>query len=162
MNTPKSTDGLNLLRNPPDFSVVLGGPLFQLLRRRTPDMILYPRELERWRSRFDFQAEVTVDSGTGAWRGNVGVVTTLINKAMVNPDFTVAMVCGPEVMMYHTVMELRKNGVLPSRIYLSMERNMKCAIGFCGHCQFGGSFVCKDGPVFRYDRISGIFGKREI
>jgi NAD(P)H-flavin reductase len=129
---------------------------------RTPDMILYPRELERWRSRFDFQAEVTVDSGTGAWRGNVGVVTTLINRAMVNPGSTVAMVCGPEVMMYHTVMELRKNGVLPSRIYLSMERNMKCAIGFCGHCQFGGSFVCKDGPVFRYDRIAGIFGKREI
>ena len=129
---------------------------------RTPDMILYPRELERWRSRLDVQVEVTVDSGTASWRGNVGVVTTLIRRAVFNPAGVVALICGPEVMMHHTIMELRKAEIAPGRIYLSMERNMKCAIGFCGHCQFGPSFICKDGPVFRYDRISGLFGKREI
>lgn len=129
---------------------------------RTPDMILYPRELERWRSRFDIQVEVTVDSGTGSWRGNVGVVTTLIRRAVFDPGATVAMVCGPEVMMHYSVMDLRKAGIAPGNIHLSMERNMKCAVGLCGHCQFGPSFICKDGPVFRYDRIAGLFGKREI
>ena len=129
---------------------------------RTPDMILYPRELEGWRSRFDVQVEVTVDSGGGTWRGNVGVVTTLVRRAVFDPDATVAMVCGPEVMMHYSVMELRKAGIGSEQIYLSMERNMKCAIGLCGHCQWGSSFICKDGPVFRYDRIAGLFGKREI
>ena len=72
------------------------------------------------------------------------------------------MVCGPEVMMRFTVAALHEAGVTADRIYLSMERNMKCAIGLCGHCQFGPTFVCKDGPVMRYDRIADIFAVREI
>jgi NAD(P)H-flavin reductase len=72
------------------------------------------------------------------------------------------MVCGPEIMMRFTVQELLKRGVTSEKIFVSMERNMKCAVGFCGHCQYGPIFICKDGPVFRFDQIQWIFGKREI
>jgi NAD(P)H-flavin reductase len=129
---------------------------------RTPEDILYRRELERWRGKFDLEVYVTVDRASSGWHGNVGVVTTLIGRAPFDPSNAMALVCGPEVMMRFTVMELQKRGVAPDRTYVSMERNMKCAIGFCGHCQYGPTFVCKDGPVFRFDRIAAIFGKGEI
>jgi NAD(P)H-flavin reductase len=129
---------------------------------RTPEDILYRRELERWRSKFDLEIQVTVDRGTRDWRGNVGVVTTMIGRAPFDPTNTVALACGPEVMMRFAVMEFQRRGLSSERIYLSMERNMKCAIGFCGHCQYGPTFICKDGPVFRFDRIEPIFGKAEI
>ncbi|MBZ5538704.1 MAG: FAD/NAD(P)-binding protein [Acidobacteriia bacterium] len=129
---------------------------------RTPEEILFPRELERWRAHFDLEVHVTVDRAMGGWRGNVGVVTTLIQKAPFNARSTTAMVCGPEVMMRFTVMELLKRGVKTDNIHISMERNMKCAIGFCGHCQFGPVFVCKDGPVFVYGRIKDLLTKWEI
>jgi NAD(P)H-flavin reductase len=129
---------------------------------RTPEDILYRHELERWRGKLDLEIHVTVDRAGGGWRGNVGVVTTLIQRAPFEPANTVAMVCGPELMMRYTVMELQKRGVPTDRTYLSMERNMKCAIGFCGHCQYGPAFICKDGPVFRFDRIESIFGKPEV
>jgi NAD(P)H-flavin reductase len=129
---------------------------------RTPEDILYRRELERWRGQFDLEVYVTVDRASGNWRGSVGVVTTLIGRAPFDPSNAVALVCGPEVMMRYTVMELHRRGVTPDRTYVSMERNMKCAIGFCGHCQYGPAFICKDGPVFRFDRIEPLFGKAEI
>jgi NAD(P)H-flavin reductase len=129
---------------------------------RTPEDILYRRELERWRSKFDLEIQVTVDRGTRDWRGNVGVVTTMIGRAPFDPTNTVALACGPEVMMRFAVMEFQRRGLSPERIYLSMERNMKCAIGFCGHCQYGPAFICKDGPVFRFDHIAPIFSKAEI
>jgi NAD(P)H-flavin reductase len=138
------------------------GQVVLLYGTRSPADILFRRELESWRSRFDVNAYVTVDRALGAWRGNVGVVTTLIPKAPFDPRNTVAMVCGPEVMMRFTVLELQKRGVSDENIFLSLERNMKCAIGLCGHCQFGPYFICKDGPVFRYDRIKEWFAKREI
>ncbi|MGB7435885.1 MAG: FAD/NAD(P)-binding protein [Candidatus Acidiferrum sp.] len=129
---------------------------------RSPEEILYKRELERWRGKFDLEVQVTVDRGASGWRGNVGVVTPLIARAPFNPSNTVALLCGPEIMMRFAAMELQKRGVPPERTYLSMERNMKCALGYCGHCQYGPTFVCKDGPVFRLDRIAAIFGKAEI
>lgn len=129
---------------------------------RSPEDILYRRELEHWRCRFDLEIQVTVDRAASSWRGSVGVVTTLIGRSPVDPLNTIAMVCGPEVMMRFTVMELQKRGVTAERIHLSMERNMKCGIGLCGHCQYGPAFVCKDGPVFRLDRIETILGKAEI
>ncbi len=138
------------------------GRLVVLYGARTPADILYEREIEQWRGSSDLAAEVTVDRAKGPWRGNVGVVTTLIPKASFDPANTVAMVCGPEIMMRFTVAELQRRGVPDESIYISMERNMKCGIGFCGHCQFGPFFVCKDGPVFRYDRVKPIFGKGEI
>jgi NAD(P)H-flavin reductase len=129
---------------------------------RTPDDILYRHELERWRGKLDMEVRVTVDRAPGDWRGNVGVVTTLIGRANFNPRNCVAFVCGPEMMMHFSVMELRHAGVDTGRIYISMERNMKCAVGFCGHCQLGPKFVCKDGPVFCFDEIQPLFHKREL
>jgi NAD(P)H-flavin reductase len=137
-----------------------------LFGARSPRDLLFARELEKWRGQFDFQVEVTLDTATSSsgsdWRGNIGVVTTLIPRAQFDPLDSVAMICGPEVMMRFTVQELTKRGLNTNRIFVTMERNMKCAIGFCGHCQYGPHFVCKDGPVFRFDRIAGLFGKREI
>ena len=138
------------------------GKVVLLYGTRTPSDILFRRELESWRSRLDLEVYVTVDRATGNWRGNVGVVTTLIPKAPFDPRNAVALGCGPVVRMRFTILELQKRGVAAKNIFLSMERNMKCAVGFCGHCQFGPTFICKDGPVFRYDRIKDLFTKREI
>jgi NAD(P)H-flavin reductase len=129
---------------------------------RTPTDILFKEELEQWRARFDLEVFVTVDREVPGWRGNVGVVTTLIHKAGFDPQNTIAMMVGPEVMMRFTALELLKRGVKAEGIYLSMERNMKCGIGLCGHCQFGPLFVCKDGPVFRYNQIKDLLVKWEI
>jgi NAD(P)H-flavin reductase len=90
------------------------------------------------------------------------VVTTLIPRAPFDPANTIAMTCGPEVMMRYTVQALQQRGIPDDRLYLSLERNMKCAIGFCGHCQYGPTFICRDGPVFRYDQIAWLFARREI
>lgn len=138
------------------------GDVFILYGARTPADMLFRKELEQWRGRFDVQVDATVDTASLGWRGNVGVVTQIVQKAGFDPLHTVAMMCGPEVMMRFTIMELQNEGLQDQNIYLTMERNMRCAVGFCGHCQFGAEFVCKDGPVFSYRRIRNIFGKREI
>lgn len=129
---------------------------------RTPADILYRRELQHWRTHFDLDVYVTVDRATGSWRGSVGVVTQLIPRAPFDPQNTVAMVCGPEIMMRFTAAGLEKRGVATENIFVSMERNMKCAIGLCGHCQYGPHFICKDGPVFQYSQIQGLLTKREV
>ncbi len=138
------------------------GRVTLLVGARMPDDLLYSAELQKWRARFDLEVLVTVDSASNGWRGHVGVVTTLIAHARFEPAETVAMVCGPEVMMRYSVAELRRRGVESENIYLSMERNMKCAVGFCGHCQFGPTFVCKDGPVFNHSRIEPFLKVREV
>jgi len=138
------------------------GKIAILYGARKPADLLYRRELEQWRGRFDLQVEVTVDTAKRGWRGHVGVVPALISKVNFDPMHSAAMICGPEVMMRFTVLELKKHGIGEDTIYVSMERNMKCATGFCGHCQFGPTFICKDGPVFRLERIKPFFGKREI
>jgi len=138
------------------------GRVVVLYGTRTSEDLLYTHELENWRGKFDLDIQVTIDRGGREWRGHVGVVTGLIARASLDPANTVAMMCGPEVMMRFSLMELQRRGVSPERVYLSMERNMKCAVGFCGHCQYGSTFVCKDGPVFRFDRIAHLFGKPEI
>lgn len=138
------------------------GRVSLLYGTRSPADILYRRELEQWRGRLDMEVEVTVDRADEEWRGNVGVVTTLLPRASFDGPNTIAMTCGPEVMMRFTVMDLLRGGVSPDNIYLSMERNMKCGIGQCGHCQLGPIFVCKDGPVFPYTDIRTLFKRREI
>lgn len=138
------------------------GQVVLLYGARTPEELLYRRQLEHWRARFDMEVLVTVDRATEAWQGSVGVVTKLIARAPFDPSETVAMLCGPEVMMRFTIMALQQRGVAEDHIFVSMERNMKCAIGLCGHCQFGPTFVCKDGPVLPYDRIKPWFGTREV
>jgi NAD(P)H-flavin reductase len=138
------------------------GRIALLYGGRTPLDLLYRRELGRWRSRFDLEVEITVDAASVGWRGYVGLVTTLIPRAVFDPSAAIAFVCGPEVMMRFTIAELQDRGVPPESIYISMERNMKCAVGFCGHCQFGPTFICKDGPVFRYDQATPLLRTREI
>lgn len=138
------------------------GKIALLYGTRSPDEILFRRELEAWRRRLDIEIEVTVDHAIGDWRGHVGVVTTLIPHAAFDPPQTIALVCGPEVMMRFAIAALRDAGLADESIHLSMERNMKCALGFCGHCQFGPVFVCRDGPVFRYDRVRRLLGVKEI
>jgi NAD(P)H-flavin reductase len=138
------------------------GKIVLLYGARSPDDILFRRELESWRRRLDIEIEVTVDHATSAWHGHVGVVTTLISRADFDPLHAISLVCGPEVMMRFAIAALRHAGLDDESIYLSMERNMKCAIGFCGHCQFGTVFVCRDGPVFRYDRVQSLLALKEI
>ncbi len=138
------------------------GRVVLLYGTRTPTDILFRRELERWRRRLDIDLFVTVDHADETWHGDVGVVTKLIGRGGFDPPDTVAMVCGPELMMRFTGTALHAAGLRSEQIYLSMERNMKCAIGLCGHCQFGPTFVCVDGPVMRYDRIVDFLAVREI
>lgn len=138
------------------------GRIVLLCGARSPKDLLFRRELEKWRGRFDLEVTATVDYAAGDWNGQVGVVTTLIPRAGFDPSQTVAMTCGPEVMMRFTVRELVRRGVDPRRIYLSLERNMKCAVGFCGHCQYGSRFICKDGPVFPFTDVASLFDIREV
>lgn len=133
-----------------------------LFGARNPEGLLFRRELEQWRSHLDVDVQVTVDHADTDWHGTVGVVPALVARAGFDADEALAMVCGPEVMMRFTVDALRDAGMADERIYVSMERNMKCAIGLCGHCQFGPHFVCKDGPVMRFDRIASIFPIPEV
>ncbi len=133
-----------------------------LLGSRNPGDILYRHELEQWRRRLDVDVSVTVDHADASWHGNVGVVPALIRRATFDPSEAIAMVCGPEVMMRYAAAGLRDAGIAEERIFVSMERNMKCAIGLCGHCQFGPDFICKDGPVMPYAKIARIFAVREI
>src|SRR6266699_219079 len=136
------------------------GKAVLLYGARTPTNILYRRELEHWRANFDLEVYVTVDNATGSWRGSVGVVTRLIPRAPFDPQNTIALVCGPEIMMRFSAAELEKRGVAVDNIFVSMERNMKCAVGFCGHCQYGPDFVCKDGPIFSYSHVKDLLVKR--
>ncbi len=166
-----------------DVLVIAGGiglaplrpAIYQLMKRRsskgrfsilygarTPEDLLFRQEVESWRCTPDIQVRVTVDSASKEWVGDVGVVIKLLSKVRFDPADTVAMICGPEIMIRFTANALEDIGVDSDQIYVSMERNMKCAVGTCGHCQFGPHFVCKDGPIFTYDRIKSILSMREI
>lgn len=138
------------------------GKVVLLYGTRSPEEILYRRQLESWRRRLDLQLEVTVDHAGGDWRGHVGVVTRLIPKLAVDVAHATALVCGPEVMMRFAAGGLHDIGLPESAIWVSLERNMKCAVGLCGHCQFAGMFACKDGAVVRYDRVRRLMGLKEI
>jgi NAD(P)H-flavin reductase len=105
---------------------------------------------------------VTVDSAGREWRGRVGVVTKLIDAAAFDPGSAVAMTCGPEVMMRFAVEALLGRGVAPARAFVSMERNMQCGIGHCGHCQLGPTLVCRDGPVYTWEELEPWLAIREL
>jgi NAD(P)H-flavin reductase len=128
---------------------------------RTPEDMLYRRELEAWAAK-DVWVQSTVDRRQLGWSGNVGVVTSLFRNLRLDPAATVAMVCGPEVMMRFAIRDLRALGLPAEAIHVSMERNMKCGLGLCGQCQYGPFHVCQDGPVFRYDRIARLFDVPEV
>lgn len=138
------------------------GRLVVLYGSRSPQDLLYRKELAAWARQRETQILVTVDYGGLSWRGHVGVVTTLFKYARLQAERSVAMVCGPEIMMRFVTRELQAHGFSRDDIYLSMERNMKCAVGFCGHCQYGPHFICKDGPVFRYEQLRPLLEKHEL
>ena len=135
------------------------GRVSLLYGARSETEILYTSELRRWRKHID--VAVTVDRASAKWSGRVGVVTNLIKSAQFRPSNTIALICGPELMMRFAVTALRNAGVDDTRIFLSLERNMKCAIGVCGHCQLGPHFICKDGAVMSYARIAAQLRVRE-
>ncbi len=134
--------------------------LILLYGSRTPADLLYRRELASWAE--EAEVLVTVDWAGIDWDGHVGVVPALLDRLVLDPPRTTVLLCGPEPMMRFTVRDLRLRGIPDEAIHVSMERNMVCGIGFCGHCQLGPAFVCKDGPVLRLDRIAFLFEKREI
>ncbi|MFO8004348.1 FAD/NAD(P)-binding protein [Thioalkalivibrio sp.] len=129
---------------------------------RSPGDMIFRDELDAWEARDDVDLRITVDRGTAAWRGNVGVVTQLVDRGGFDRRNTLAMICGPEVMMRFTASALERRGLKPEDIFVSMERNMRCAVGFCGHCQIGSHFVCRDGPVFPYPVMEPAFRIREL
>jgi len=136
--------------------------LIVLYGARSPKDLLFRRQLAAWGRLPDTQVLATVDYGGTSWRGHVGVVTTLFRQVRLHPSQTVALVCGPEIMMRFVARQLEARSLPDSEIYLSMERNMKCAVGSCGHCQLGPHFVCKDGPVFSYEHLRPWMDKHEL
>jgi NAD(P)H-flavin reductase len=129
---------------------------------RAPKEILFPKQIMDWRSHLDLQIRITVDVADQNWHGQVGVVTTLIPRLNIDPENGAALVCGPEVMIRFVTRELLKFGIPADQIWISMERNMKCGIGLCGHCQLGPEFICKDGPVFNYTEAERFFRVKEL
>jgi NAD(P)H-flavin reductase len=124
-----------------------------LVGSRTPEDLIYQAEYEDWRAA-GIEVQTTVDRPTGTWRGQVGVITLLLDRLPIAfPESTLVLSCGPEVMMRYVAKSAIARGIGEQNIWVTLERNMNCAIGLCGHCQLGPEFVCKDGPVFRYDRV---------
>lgn len=138
------------------------GRLVLLYGARSPHEVLYRKELAAWSRQRETQVLTTVDYGGLSWHGHVGVVTTIFKYARIHPTRSVAMICGPEIMMRFVTRELEIRGMNRGDIYVSMERNMKCGVGFCGHCQYGPHYICKDGPVFPYERIQPLLDKYEL
>jgi NAD(P)H-flavin reductase len=138
------------------------GRVTVLYGSREPAALLYPGELEAWREEGAIDVATIVDAAGPDWSGSVGVVPALIERAVLDPAATTAMICGPEAMMRFTVRSLLDAGLPAERIVLSMERNMRCAVGHCGHCQWGPSFVCRDGPVFAWSEIERRYEVREL
>jgi NAD(P)H-flavin reductase len=138
------------------------GRLIVLYGARSPRDQIFKKELQAWSYLPDTQVLTTVDYGGVSWRGHVGVVTALFRYVRLQASHTAAFVCGPEVMMRYVVRELDAFGIGHGDIHLSMERNMKCAVGFCGHCQLGPYFVCKDGPVFAYKDVRPWMDRYEL
>jgi NAD(P)H-flavin reductase len=128
------------------------GRVILLYGARAPIDLLYADEFDSWRDK-GIEVEVTVDMGDNDWRGNIGVVPVLFYRLRVNAPKTRLLTCGPEIMIRFVIFEALARRLKPEHIYLSMERNMCCAMGLCGRCQVGPVFVCKDGPVFTYKQM---------
>ena len=124
------------------------GELVLLYGARTPGDLLYRAELEQWRSAAS--VDVTVDAAQPGWAGKVGVVPQLVPQSRFDASTAAAFVCGPEVMMRFAVQALLDRGLAAERISVSLERNMRCGVGHCGHCQLGPTLICRDGPVYDY------------
>ncbi len=132
------------------------GRLSLLYGARHPADLLYVAEYPEW-ERHGMEVLITVDHADATWNGRVGVVPILFNRLKLDPERTLVMTCGPEILMRFTVTEALNRGVSEGDVYYSMERNMHCAVGLCGHCQLGPAFVCKNGPVFAHRELAPFF-----
>lgn len=121
------------------------------------DDFIFRKQYAAWQQSPNTDVHIAADQAGPKWPWSVGYVTDMIDKITLDPENTVAMMCGPEMMMSTAVNVLSKKGIPEERLYLSMERNMDCGFGQCGHCQYGGLFICKDGPVFAYSEIKELF-----
>ncbi len=137
------------------------GKITVLYGARTPKDLLYTAEYDTWREH-NIRLLLTVDRADPDWTGSVGVVPMLFYRLRPDPKRTVVFSCGPEIMMRFVVHESMARRILPERLYLSLERNMKCGQGLCGHCQFGPFFICRDGPVFRFDALAPFFNVEDL
>lgn len=120
---------------------------------KTPKELLYKDEFKEWANRKDLNLRLTVDVGDSEWKGHVGLVTTILDNIEMDYKSGIAVVCGPPIMMKFVTLKLLDIGFKDENMYLSMEKNMSCGIGKCGHCRLGTYYVCKDGPVFTYAKI---------
>ncbi|MBU0672367.1 MAG: FAD/NAD(P)-binding protein [Candidatus Margulisbacteria bacterium] len=132
------------------------GKVTVLLGCKTPDNMLFGDELESWRKRLDVNLNCTVDKADPEWKGNVGLITSLIPGVTLKPKRTFAVVVGPPIMYKFVIQELLKKEIPDRQILVSLERHMKCGLGKCGHCQINGIYCCQEGPVLSYDRIKSI------
>ncbi len=129
---------------------------------KKPSDLAHREHFEAWRRQPDTFVGLTADQPDRAWRYRVGVVTELFEEVEIDPARTIVFMCGPQIMAVLAVHILQERGVPAERIFISLERNMKCAVGLCGHCQLGPEFVCKDGPILPYARIARFFGVRGL
>lgn len=129
---------------------------------KTPEDLVFRERFERWAGQPDTEVFLTSDRPGKAWRHHVGVVTELFEMVSFAPSRTVVLMCGPEIMMRVGVPILLRRGLPPTAVYVSLERHMECGVGLCGHCQMGPYFLCKDGPVMRYDRIESWLGRTGV
>jgi NAD(P)H-flavin reductase len=138
------------------------GKVALVVGARTPGELLFRSELDGWWRDGAITVRTIVDQGSADWQGNVGIVTNELPRVAVDPERTVAMVCGPEVMMRFVALHLAERAVTADRIQVSLERNMQCAIQHCGHCQLAGYFVCTDGPVVTWETAIPLLEVREL
>ncbi|MFH1594724.1 MAG: FAD/NAD(P)-binding protein [Candidatus Omnitrophota bacterium] len=132
------------------------GKVHILLGCKCPKDMLFGDELKDWEKRLDINFNCTIDKADPDWKGNVGLITTLIPGVDINPERTMAIVVGPPIMYKFVITKLFDKGIAPKQIYVSLERHMKCGIGKCGHCQIARYYCCTDGPVFSYDQLADI------
>jgi len=132
------------------------GKVTILLGCSSPENMLFSDDFNRWSKQTDLNFECTVDRGDPDWKGNIGLITSLIPGIDLVPERTFALVVGPAVMYKYVITELLKKEILERQILVSLERHMKCGLGKCGHCQINHFYCCKDGPIFSYDQIKHI------
>jgi sulfhydrogenase subunit gamma (sulfur reductase) len=132
------------------------GRVVTLYGAKKPDELLFQEELEEWKRGTQMEFHLTVDRGDESWKGRTGVITTLFGDIQLDPLKTVAVVVGPPVMYKFVILELLKRAIMESRIYVSLERRMRCGLGKCGHCQMNGIYVCQEGPVFCYNEVKKV------
>lgn len=138
------------------------GRIAVLIGARTPDDLILRDSIEAWTALADVDVAVTVDQAMAGWHGNVGLVTTLLGRVTFEPSRTTAFLCGPEVMMRAVAGDLAEFGLPATSIRVSLERNMRCGVGLCGHCQLGPYLICRDGPVFDLTQVTPLLATREL